>query len=194
MSSGVNMLRKVLTTQCDLMRSGKNLPFLHSCLLTFTKKSFDDSSLVSLQSLQSAVKSYVVEGSIVYYLRYFVSDDAIILVPLLEDLHQSGHLMFMKNEGEVKRSLLVPNVSQLCSELAEAFGGTGKTLGHARNQHGLLTTSSFDSHLLAQDSQDTLNALTHLNLVVTGPKMSSRFAMISAEDQQLYCCPSFLLN
>ncbi len=112
----------------------------------------------------------------------------------MEDLHQSGHLMFMKNEGEVKRSLLVPNISQLCSELAEAFGGTGKTLGHARNQHGLLTTSSFNSHLLAQDSQDTLNALTHLNLAVTGPKMSSRFAMISAEDQQLYYCPSFLLN
>ncbi len=193
-SSGVNMLRKVLTTQCDLMRSGKNLPFLHSCLLTFIKKSFDASSLVSLQSLQSAVESYVVEDGIVYDLRYFVSDDARILVPLLEDLHQSGHLMFMKNEGEVTRSLLVPNVSQLCSELAEAFGGTGMTLGHARNQHGLLTTSSFDSHLLAQDSRDTLNALTHLNLAVTGPEMSSRFAMISAEDQQLYYCPSFLLN
>ncbi len=101
--------------------------------------------------------------------------------------------MFMKNEGEVKRSLFVPNVSQLCSELAEAFGGTGKTLGHARNQHGLLTTSSFDSQLLAQDSQNTLNALTHLNLM-TGPKMSSRFAMISAEDQHLYYCPSFLFN
>ncbi len=115
-SSGVYMICKVLTTQCDLMRSGKNLPFLHSCLLTFTKKSFDASSRVSLQSLQSAVKSYVVEDGIVYDLRYFVSDDAIILVPLLEDLHQSVHLMFMKNEGEVKRSLLVPNVSQLCSE------------------------------------------------------------------------------
>ncbi len=104
-----------------------------------------------------------------------MSDDAIILVPLLEDLHQSGHLMFMKNEGDVKRSLLVPNVSQLCSELAEAFGGTGKTLGHTRNQHGLLTTSSFNLQLLAQDSQDTLNALTQAGDLLILAQSSQNF-------------------
>ena len=126
-SSGMNMLRKHLTTQCELIRGNGELPFLTSCLLAFIKRGYDSTSMVSLQTLISAVESYVIEGRVVYDLRYFISEDAHILVPLLEDLDKSGYLLFMKNEADLKRSLIIPDVAQLCSELAESISSSGKS-------------------------------------------------------------------
>jgi len=194
-SSGINMLRKQITGQCEDIRGvdGK-LSFLTSCLLAFIKRSFDTTSLVSLKSLIAAVDSYVVEKGTVYDLRYFVSEDPRVLCSLLENLCEHGHLYFTKNETDIDKSLIIPSISQLCSDLSEAIHGSHKSNSQRNAHHGLLTPSNFESGFFEHNPHDVLQALSHLKLAITHADMSSRLAMISAEDHQLYYCPSLLYN
>ena len=195
-SSGINMLRKQIAGHCDDIRvAGSKLSFLTSCLLAFIKRSFDTTSLMSLKSLVAAVDSYVVEKGTVYDLRYFVSDDPLIVVPLLETLSEHGHLYLIKNETDPALSLVIPNVAQFCSDLSEAVHSRDSKSHSRRNaHHGLLTASNFESGFFEHDAHDVLQALSHLRLAITHADMSSRLAMISAEDHQLYYCPSLLHN
>lgn len=190
-SSGINVVRKQLSTLCEQIKDNNELPFNACCLLMFIKSNYGSCSAVSLESIIASVKSYTVENGVIYDLRYFLSDDASVLVPLLDQLSKSSDLLFLKNETVPSRSLIVPDVSHLCSELAQSINCEFKHIALKNSHKNLLTLSNIERLFQDQDPHDMLQILSHLKLTVGNGEMSKQFPMITTEEV-LYYCPSLL--
>ena len=195
-SSGINMVRKQLDTLCELIKNTNEpnkLSFNATCLLMYVNSNYGSSSAVSLESLIADVKSYVVEDGVVYDLRYFLSDDPRVLVPLFDQLSISSHLLFLQNKTVPSRSLIIPDVSRLCSELAQSINCELKHIALKNGHNNLLTLSNIGGLFLDHYPRDMLHILSHLKMIVGNGEMSKNFCMIST-DEVLYYWPSFLTN
>lgn len=193
-SSGINMVRKQLSTLCEQINDNSELPFNACCLLMHIKSSYSSSSVVSLKTIVADMTSYDIDNVVVYDVRYFLSDDPHVLVSLLDLLNKSGHLFFLKNEADPSRSLIIPDVSRLCSELAQSTNNCElNPLALRNNHHNLFALSNIERLFPDHDPLDMLYLLSHLKLTVSEDNISTQLTMISTE-LEMYYCPSFLTN
>ena len=192
-SSGIHTIRKELSTLWEQTRDNNHLPFNGVCLLMYLRSNYGSSPAVCLETLIADVRAYVVEEGVVYDLRFFISDDTHTIVPLLDLLSDSGHLLFLKNEKYPSRSLIIPDIAHLFSELTQCVNCELKPIALKECHNHLLTSSNIERLFLDRDPQDMLHILSHLKLTVGNKGISKKLTTITT-DEVVYYCPSLLTN
>ena len=179
--SGTIALRRQLVSLCDQLKDKSVICFNASCLLTYINYSSSSSPIISVESLLSGIKSYSLEKGPIFDVRYFLSDDTVILTELIDILDNAGHILFLRNE-DIKKSLIIADVSWLFSELSKIFINKATVL---LNSQGLVNIATLfpdqDSNLVGQ-------ILTHFELCVGVATNKSELP------QKLHYFPNILLN
>ena len=163
--SGISMLRKQISTLCDQME-GKNVSsFNASCLSTYLHNKLSSSLAVDLEAVLTDVQSYVCEEGPIFDVRFFLSDDPSILIQSLDTLNENGHILFLKDENNNKKSIIIVDVSELYSELIKISNYDQKLILLSKNRNqNLVAFSDLSTLFPGQDLDIISHLLAHFKL------------------------------
>jgi hypothetical protein len=160
--SGMVSLRKQLGAIASKMEGKTNFSFNASCLLAYLKSKFYSLSALKVETLASNIRLYQLETGTIHDVRYFLSNDTSILIRLLGSLDEAGHVLLLKNEADVGKSVVITQAPELFADLSKLWNrGTIST----DTDHQYLLSHSAMSAMFPDFELDTLHQiLTHLNL------------------------------
>lgn len=183
--SGITALRKQMSVSCG--KSGEEssqLSFNACCLLTYLNSKFTSQRIVTLQALLSDIELFSAGEGKVSDVRYFLSDDASILVRLLESLERAGHISLLLDEADMKQSLVIQAPHELYSELSMLWSSDRSSASLDHQQ--LVPISRLAGLFLDEDPHLIARAFSHLNLC------GQVWLPNSSEHEELFYFPSLV--